>query len=118
MSGASLWLEAEAAGGAPPRVAATATSPATAATSTRPRAAALRALALAFCDRLRRLRVERCRDARRTALLGKAVDDNGALYAAEGDLDAVGDVDLLRRLHALAVQMDAAAEHGFRREAA
>src|SRR5262245_27354642 len=73
---------------------------------------------LALGDRLWRLLVERLRDARRPALLGNAAHDHDAAHHSDRDLERVVRVHVLRRFHALAVHVHAAADHCLGRGAA
>ena len=62
-------------------------------------------------DRLRGFDVESRRDSSRPALVGYAGDLDRAFHRADRHLHRVPDADLLRRLHACAVDVDASAEH-------
>src|SRR5205807_10602476 len=68
--------------------------------------------------RLDRLLVQRPRDRRRPAPLGHVLHDHRPTEVTDRDLDGVPRTHLLRRLHPLVVDVDAAAEYSLRRGAA
>lgn len=68
-------------------------------------------------DRLRGFDVESRRDSSRSAPVRYAGDFDRAFHRADRHLNRVPDADLLRRLHARAVDMDASAEHRMRSSA-
>ncbi len=75
-------------------------------------------LPLARRERLGRLLVQRRGDARRTAPVGDAGDDDRPADLAAPDLERVADPDLLRGLHPLSADLDVAAGDGVGRRAA